>query len=94
MKLEDFNFDKSDFFDFSDGLSVYDHEIEEWVMDGLNKIKEKIREQPTRTDFHYTCSTGNTMVIISVYRQRNGKFTVNIDVTNNYQECTMVDFEF
>ena len=65
--------DFNNYYDFTDGVNVSDRETKRWIIEGLERINEKIKAEPNREDFFSSTMSGNTLVIIETYRQKQDK---------------------
>ena len=102
MKTEDYYYQKNgdNYFDFSKGQTVSETEVNMFIHQCIDSIKEKILKYPDRESYFHHMSTGNTKVIIECYRQGNeteyakgDKFTVYISVATAYKEFSKTSVE-
>lgn len=79
------------YFDFTNGVDCSNEEINQWIDEGLVRIKQEIKdgiENPSAD-----CRTGNSMMHINAYKQTNGLYTVCVKVSKSYMEHTECDID-
>ena len=90
-----FKYPSEEYHDFSNGIPVSDYEVNKWIKDSFNYIKEEIKQFPERDKFFSHMNSGNTKVIVEAYRQSNeDKFTVFVSVCTSYSKHVELDIEF
>ena len=87
MKLKKFtkqvlNSYPEEFTDWTDGMDVIDGEVQGFIKEGIERMKIEIGDDKAT---FFSTSTGNVIVFGEMYRQENGKFTINISVSKNYK---------
>lgn len=76
IKIPKYN--TEDFYNFAYGVDVHNDEINQWISDGMDYIKNNPKEA------YYSIGSGNTTVIIL-----NLLDEYSVIVTKNYQEATI-----
>lgn len=69
-----------DFFDFRDGVQVYTREIQSWIDECINKLKNS-----TDNDWH-VIGSGNTKVIVLKILDENNDPHYDVTVATQYLE--------
>jgi hypothetical protein len=80
------NFDKftfpGDYFDYTDGVPSTDSEIDFRIKEGIQRIKDKVREGVENPSYNF--ATGNLLITIFAYKQDNCKYTLYVHVSKGY----------
>jgi len=94
-KLSYFNYSSDNYYDFSNGVPSSDGEINLWIREMFDDIKKKINKNPSRDEYFQHRSTGNTKVIMEVYRQEPNinSFTVYVSVATAYKSASKCDVQ-
>lgn len=80
-----------DFYSFKNGKEINNNEIEEWINEGICRVKEQL-EQNVESPYYF-CASGNTIVFVffsqdvedNVFDENN---YFNIIVAKGYEEYT------
>ena len=78
--------------DFSDGKPLSDSEIRSFIKSGIETAKKKIEKENLNETF-FTSATGNVIVFGELYKQKNGLFTIYINISKAYSKETFVNVE-
>lgn len=86
-----FVFDRRKCFSYHDGVRINDRTINEWIKRAVASAKEQLRKHPDMTKSFESISSGNTKVIVEIYRQINNKYTIFVSVCDGYWEMVELD---
>jgi len=81
----------NDFFDFTNGVDCSNGEINAWIKNCINHIKKEIKKGVKNP--HANSRTGNSVVVVTAYKQTNDKYTVEVTVSKAYQSHTEINVD-
>ena len=85
-----------DYFDYSLGEPLDETTINSWVQHMFDKVEIETIEHPAQMEFFHVMSTGNTKVLLEVYRQDedSNEFTIYVSVCTKYKQKSDWDITF
>ncbi len=78
--------------DFSDGVNIEDFEFKKWISTSITRAIKETKEGNLKESFS-NISSGNGLVFVEVYRQKNNLFTVFVNITRNYKSYSETNVE-
>lgn len=86
-----FDGDRANWYDFSNGSNVGDSEINRWMQELFVGIRADLVKGIDKT-FGYMRS-GNTLVLLTAFRQDDGSYELSFVVTKNYKVADYIDYD-
>jgi len=80
--------DTFDWYDFSGGYEIDDHSVNEWMQDCLESVREEILQGADKASSYIR--SGNTMVTLFAYKQEDGTYSLDYNVTHNYMSANTI----
>jgi len=79
--------------DFTTGVKIGDTQVKKWVVDCIDTAMEKISKDSDIEDSFCTIASGNTKILVEIYRQHNNKtlFTIFINIITNYKQKNFIN---
>ena len=88
--MKNFTF-PNDFFDFTKGVDCSNGELNTWINACYEHIKKEIKKGVVSP--HACQRTGNSVVTMLAYKQDNGNYTIEVNVSKAYYSHTECDVE-
>jgi len=80
--------DTYDWYDFSGGFNVDNETVNEWLQDCLDSVREEILQGADKASSYIR--SGNTMVTLFAYKQEDGTYSLDYNVTHNYMSSNTI----
>ncbi len=83
-----------EYFQFGGGARISDSEINRWLNEAFETVREEILQNPDRKKGFSYIASGDTKVSVYYYKDMGtGKYQVSFDVCRSYANADIFDFD-
>jgi hypothetical protein len=86
-----FEEDRGVWYDYSHGSNMEDAQINSWMQDAFAHIRPELVHGVDKTFF--TIRSGNTMVLLTAYRQEDDTYELSFVVTKSYKIAEIYNYD-